>query len=113
MENCHEILSCKQVDAVKENIADKIEDEPPLSVDVSPVGLSAPSPNFASPLVKIGGDSPAQQIPEVDPVAKSVIAKNIYHLASPSTVKTFIPRTDDMNKGYMVFSDDARGITSE
>jgi hypoxia-inducible factor 1 alpha len=36
-----------------------------------------------------------------------------YPLPQPATAKIFAPRTEDMNKGFLMFSDDEPGLTSK
>lgn len=36
-----------------------------------------------------------------------------HHRPQPATAKIFVPRTDDMNKGFLMFSDDGPELTSK
>lgn len=57
---------------------------------------------------KIFGDSPIGTTPDQDTLL------SITNRSSPqtATASIFAPRTEDMNKGFLTFSDDQPGLTS-
>lgn len=84
IEQRHEIYSCAQLTA--ENTS-KPESEQPSIVELPPVITTS-----------------------IDQTPRTCLP---YPLPQPATAKIFAPRTEDMNKGFLMFSDDEPGLTSK
>lgn len=82
--------------------------------------LFAPAPTAVQPRSP-PQDSGQQRLPPPTPQPTSVTAKLFTKAVPPqpnpepqiATSKIFVPRTEDMNKGFLTFSDDESGLTSK
>lgn len=81
---------------VKQDEIPSIVEVQPLPVSITPTNSFFPvSPNTLSP------------VPESDKPTTRTLRPQL------ATSKIFAPRTEDMNKGFLMFSDDEPGLTSE
>ncbi|KAF4528789.1 hypothetical protein B566_EDAN017277 [Ephemera danica] len=108
IENRDEIYSCSQLTAgaEKQESGEDEQEPPPLQQVLEeeaappPAVASAPKPPVVQPqrstpppLLSLQGDTSSYPLPQ------------------GATAKIFVPRTDDMSKGFLMFSEDEPGVT--
>lgn len=94
IEQRHEVYSCAQLTA-----EDTSKPEPELPIVEVPAAIIVEPPQVTVGPPQITIEPPRTSLP--------------YPLPQPATAKIFAPRTEDMNKGFLMFSDDEPGLTSK
>lgn len=124
-----EIYSCSQLEhsCLKREVVVKKEVAKPLTGEqfVRQVFPPRPTESVTAKLLKSspGPKAVTSQLftrvstavqPRSSPQPTSVTSKLFSNAEpQPATSKIFVPRTEDMNKGFLTFSDDESGLTSK
>lgn len=112
-------MKIETVDSPVNSPAELLEQQIPEVVAQVVIPVREASPNIPAGLLNIGTSvpppvllsAPRRELPTK--VVAPLLSSSAHPRPQTATSKLFQPRTEEMNKGFLMFSDDEPGLTSK